>query len=349
MPGAVGRYGLRTAGRGGTEFGAVEVHDDGTATMFAGTLSHGQGHQTAYAMLVSDQTGISVDRIRLVDGDTDRVRTGGGTGGSRSLQLGGSAVHGATEVMVDKAKKLAATLLEADAADIVVDTAAGTIGVAGVPAQALSWGDLARRAAAIGEQVDGEFDFVQEGGTFPFGTHIAVVEVDAGTGKVELLRLVAVDDCGTVLNPLIVEGQQHGGLAAGVGQALYEEVRFDEDGNPVTSNLAEYAIPSAAELPSFEVFSTETPTPMNPLGAKGIGEAATIGSTPAVQNAVIDALAHLGVRHIDLPCTPERVWQTMQHAAAGTLPDPWREPPDIFARNRVAVDGPQVAAVAPVV
>ena len=338
-----------TAGRGGTEFGAVEVHDDGTATMFAGTLSHGQGHQTAYAMLVSDQTGISVDRIRLVDGDTDRVRTGGGTGGSRSLQLGGSAVHGATEVMVDKAKKLAATLLEADAADIVVDTAAGTIGVAGVPAQALSWGDLARRAAAIGEQVDGEFDFVQEGGTFPFGTHIAVVEVDAGTGKVELLRLVAVDDCGTVLNPLIVEGQQHGGLAAGVGQALYEEVRFDEDGNPVTSNLAEYAIPSAAELPSFEVFSTETPTPMNPLGAKGIGEAATIGSTPAVQNAVIDALAHLGVRHIDLPCTPERVWQTMQHAAAGTLPDPWREPPDIFARNRVAVDGPQVAAVAPVV
>jgi carbon-monoxide dehydrogenase large subunit len=145
---------------------------------------------------------------------------------------------------------------------------------------------------------------------------------------------VAVDDCGTVLNPLLVEGQQHGGVAAGAGQALYEEVGYDADGNPVTSNLAEYAIPSAAELPSFEVMSTETPTPLNPLGAKGIGEAATIGSTPAIQNAVIDAVAHLGVRHIDLPCTPERVWRTIRDAAAGTLPDPWRDPPDVFARLR---------------
>ena len=146
--------------------------------------------------------------------------------------------------------------------------------------------------------------------------------------------MVAVDDCGTVLNPLLVEGQQHGGLAAGIGQALFEEIRYDEDGNPVTSNLADYAIVSAAELPSFEVESTETPTHLNPLGAKGIGEAATIGSTPAVQNAVIDAIAHLGVRHIDLPCTPERVWQTIEQARAGTLPDPWREPTDIFDRNR---------------
>ncbi len=330
-----------TSGGGGTEFGAVEVHDDGSATMYAGTLSHGQGHQTAYAMLVSDQTGIPVDRITLVDGDTDRVRTGGGTGGSRSLQLAGSAVHGATEAMVDKAKQLAATFLEADAADIVVDTSAGTIGVAGVPAQAITWGDLAARAAAAGEQLNGELDFVQKNGTFPFGTHIAVVEVDAETGKVKLLRHVAVDDCGTVLNPLIVEGQQHGGIAAGVGQALFEEVRFDEDGNPITSNLAEYAIVSAAELPSFEAVSTETPTPLNPLGAKGIGEAATIGSTPAVQNAVIDALAHLGVRHIDLPCTPERVWTTIEQARAGILPDPWSEPPDIFARNRAEVDAEQ--------
>ena len=214
------------------------------------------------------------------------------------------------------------------------------------PSRGVSWRSAPQLSAS---SVDGEFDFVQKGGTFPFGTHIAVVEVDAGTGKVELLRHIAVDDCGTVLNPLIVEGQQHGGIAAGVGQALYEEVLFDDDGNPVTSNLADYAIPSAAELPSFEVVSTETPTPMNPLGAKGIGEAATIGSTPAVQNAVIDALAHLGVRHIDLPCTPERVWQTMQQAAAGTLPDPWREPPGIFARNRAEVDEPQDTADAPVI
>ena len=323
-----------TAGGGSEEFGAVEVHDDGTATIYAGTQSHGQGHQTAYAMLVADQTGIPVDQITLVDGDTDRVRTGGGTGGSRSLQLGGSAVRGATQAMVAKAKQLAARLLEADDADIVVDTAAGTIGVAGVPAQALTWGALAVKAREAGEQLDGEFDFHQEGATFPFGAHIAVVEVDTGTGKVRLVRHVAVDDCGTVLAPMLVEGQQHGGVAAGVGQALFEEVRFDDDGNPVTSNLAEYAIPSAAELPSFEVHSTETPTPLNPLGAKGIGEAATIGATPAVQNAVIDALAHLGVRHIDLPCTPERVWATIRDARAGTLADPWSEPPDVFARLR---------------
>jgi carbon-monoxide dehydrogenase large subunit len=323
-----------TAGGGSDEFGAVEVHDDGSASIYAGTLSHGQGHQTAYAMLVADQTGIPVDRITLVDGDTDRVRSGGGTGGSRSLQLGGSAVRGATEAMVTKARHLAARLLEADEADIVVDTAAGTIGVAGVPAQALSWGELATRASEVGEQLDGEFDFHQEGATFPFGAHIAVVEVDTSTGKVRLVRHVAVDDCGTVLAPLLVEGQQHGGIAAGVGQALFEEVCFDSDGNPVTSNLAEYAIPSAAELPSFEVHSTETPTPLNPLGAKGIGEAATIGATPAVQNAVIDALAHLGVRHIDLPCMPERVWTTIRDARAGTLADPWREPPEVFSRLR---------------
>ena len=331
-----------TAGGGADEFGAIEVHDDGSATIYAGTQSHGQGHQTAYAMLVADQTGIPVERITLVDGDTDRVRTGGGTGGSRSLQLGGSAVRGATEAMVTKAKQLAARLLEADAADIVVDTAAGTIGVAGVPAQALTWGDLATRAADVGEQLDGEFDFHQDGATFPFGAHISVVEVDADTGKVRLLRHVAVDDCGTVLAPLLVEGQQHGGIAAGVGQALFEEVSFDSDGNPVTSNLADYGIASAAELPSFETLSTETPTPLNPLGAKGIGEAATIGATPAVQNAVIDAVAHLGVRHIDLPCTPERVWATIRDARAGTLADPWSEPPDVFARLRAAASAPTV-------
>lgn len=323
-----------TAGGGPSEFGAVEVHPDGWATVHAGTQSHGQGHQTAYAMLVSDQTGIPVDRIRLVDGDTDTVRTGGGTGGSRSLQLGGSAVRGATEAMVDAARSIAARMLEADVADIVVDTANGTIGVAGVPAQALSWGEVAERAEADGDAVQGEFDFEQDGATFPFGAHISVVEVDRETGRVRMLRHVAVDDCGTVLNPLLVEGQQHGGVAAGIGQALLEEVGYDDEGNPVTSNLADYAIASAADLPLFETVSTETPTPLNPLGAKGIGEAATIGSTPAVQNAVIDAVSHLGVRHIDLPCTSERVWRTIRDAETGTLTDPWRVPPPIFAALR---------------
>jgi carbon-monoxide dehydrogenase large subunit len=326
-----------TAGGGTGEFGAVEVHDDGSVTVRAGTFSHGQGHQTAFAMLVTEQTGIPVDRVRLVDGDTDRVPRGGGTGGSRSLQLGGTAVHQATEAMVAKAKRLAAHALEAAEADIVVDTATASVGVAGVPARALTWGELAVRAKdAPPELLDGgpglfaEAQFDQADSTFPFGAHIAVVEVDLDTGRARVVRHVAVDDCGTVINPLLVEGQQHGGVAAGIGQALYEEVLHDPDGNPLTATLVDYGIPTAAELPSFDVRSTETPTPLNPLGAKGIGEAATIGSTPAVQNAVIDALAHLGVRHLDLPCTPERVWRAIRDAEAGTLPDPWRDPPAVF-------------------
>jgi carbon-monoxide dehydrogenase large subunit len=333
-----------TAGGGTGEFGAVEVHDDGSATVRAGTFAHGQGHQTAFAMLVSDQTGIPIDRIRLVDGDTELVPRGGGTGGSRSLQLGGSAVHQATEALVGKAKRLAAHLLEAAEADILVDTATATVGVAGVPARALTWGELAARAKEArpgvldGEdgaaELAAEAQFDQADSTFPFGAHIAVVEVDLDTGQARVVRHVAVDDCGTVINPLLVEGQQHGGVAAGIGQALYEEIRHDHDGNPLTASLVDYGIPTAAELPSFDVRSTETPTPLNPLGAKGIGEAATIGSTPAVQNAVIDALAHLGVRHLDLPCTPERVWRAIREAESGTLPDPWRDPPAVFDQLR---------------
>jgi carbon-monoxide dehydrogenase large subunit len=330
-----------TAGGGTSEYGAVKVHDDGTATIMAGTSAHGQGHQTAFAMIVSDQTGIPVDRIELIAVDTDLVRTGGGTGGSRSLQLGGSAVLRATESLVDKAKHLAAHMLEADISDIVVDTTAGTVGVAGVPSTGLDWASLAAAASAADGVVDhsdgtvglaAQLDFDQGDATFPFGAHIAVVEVDQDTGKVTVLRHIAVDDCGTVLNPLLVEGQQHGGVAAGISQTLYEQVVYDTDGNPLTGNFMDYAIPSAAEFPSFEVHSTETPTPLNPLGAKGIGEASTIGATPAVQNAVIDALAHLGVRHIDLPCTSQVVWRTIRDAEAGTLPDPWSDPPAIFER-----------------
>ncbi len=330
-----------TSGGGGQEYGAVEVHVDGSATMKAGTSAHGQGHQTSFAMIVSEQTGIPVDRISLVQSDTDLVRTGGGTGGSRSLQLGGSAVRGATEVLVDKARSVAAHLLEAAVEDIVVDTDAGTLSVAGVPAKSLTWAELAQ--AAAGDLPDGvlddsdeavglaaQLDFEQADGTFPFGTHISVVEVDLDTGSVQMLRHVAVDDAGVVVNPLIFEGQQQGGIAQGVAQALYEEVVYDDDGKHITSSLMNYTIPSAAEFVSFEAHHTETPTPLNPLGAKGIGEASTVGSTPAIQNAVIDALKHLGVRHIDMPCTPERVWQTIQDAESGSLADPWREPPAMF-------------------
>ncbi|MCU1361922.1 MAG: putative carbon monoxide dehydrogenase large subunit [Ilumatobacteraceae bacterium] len=330
-----------TAGGGTSEYGAVTVNDDGSATVMAGTSAHGQGHQTAFAMIVSAQTGISVDRITLVPVDTDLVRSGGGTGGSRSLQLGGSAVHRATESLVEKARQLAAKLLEADPSDVVVDTQNGTIGVVGVPASALDWAALAAAAAVEDNAVDhadgtmglaAQLDFDQGEATFPFGAHIAVVEVDQDTGKVTLLRHIAVDDCGTVLNPLLVEGQQHGGVAAGISQTMYEQILYDDDGNPQTGNFMDYGIPSAAEFPSFEVHRTETPPPLNPLGAKGIGEASTIGSTPAVQNAIIDAVSHLGVRHIDLPCTSQRVWQAITDAEAGMPADPWSEPPPIFAR-----------------
>ena len=335
-----------TAGGGGSEWGKLEIHDDGSATMYCGTLSHGQGHQTAYAMIVSDQTGIPVDRITLVDGDTDLVPQGGGTGGSRSLQLGGSAVSKATTEVVERARELAARLLEADVDDIVVDTASGTVGVVGVPATALGWGELAAKSNEVDGQplsVDTVYD--ADGGSFPFGAHIAVAEVDIETGQARLIRHVAVDDAGTVINPLLLEGQQHGGIGSGVGQALFEEVRFDDDGNPITSNFADYALPSAAEMPSFEVHSTETPSPNNILGAKGIGEAATIGSTPAIQNAVIDAVSHLGVRHIDMPCTAERVWSAIAAAHDGDA-DPWREPPDIFATLPKGLEGDQDAAQA---
>jgi carbon-monoxide dehydrogenase large subunit len=318
-----------TAGGGSSEFGALEVHDDGTATIRVGTSAHGQGHATSFAMIVSDTLGIPLESIRFVQSDTAAVPRGGGTGGSRSLQMGGSAVLAATESVLAKGRALAASVLEADPADIVLTD--GRLGVAGVPTSSLSWAELARSGRERGEPLVAEEDVSQAGPTFPFGAHVAVVEVDSETGRVLLLRHVAVDDCGRVLNPLIVAGQQHGGIAQGAAQALYETFVYDDEGNPLTSTLAEYAMPAASELPSFETSNTQTPSPLNPLGAKGIGESGTIGSTPAVHNAVIDALSHLGVRHIDMPCTPERVWRAIVDARAGTLPPMWRDPPAAFA------------------
>jgi carbon-monoxide dehydrogenase large subunit len=318
-----------TAGGNGQEWGSVEVHTDGTVTVKAGTSAHGQGHATAFAMLVADRLGLPLSAVRFVQSDTALVPTGGGTGGSRSLQLGGTAVAGAAEAVLAAGRSLAAQLLEAAEGDIVVSDG-GRLGVAGVPARALSWAELAVAGEKRGTPLVAEQDFAQPGATFPFGAHVAVVEVDADTGLVRPLRHVAVDDCGRVLNPLLVAGQQHGGVAQGIGQALWEAVAYDDDGNPLTATLADYGLPSAAELPSFEVSGTETPTPLNPLGAKGIGESGTVGSMPAVQNAVVDALAHLGVRHLDPPLTPERVWRAIEAARAGRLPSPWREPPAVF-------------------
>ncbi len=300
------------------EFGAVEINDDGSATVFAGTSVHGQGHHTAFAMLASDVLGIPMDKISFVNSDTASVPRGAGTMGSRSLQTAGSAIHLAAAEVLERARRIAGHLLEAPAEDMVVGE--GGIHVAGVPSKSVSWVELAAASKDASKLPDGlepatlrhELDFDGTNSTFPFGAHVSVVEVDMETGGVTMLRHVAVDDCGRILNPLLVAGQQHGGIAQGAAQALYEWVQYDEDGNPVTSNLMDYAIPSAAELCSFEVSNTQTDSPRNPLGAKGIGESGTIGSTPAIQNAVIDALSHLGVTHLDMPCTAERVWRAIQ-------------------------------------
>ena len=301
------------------EYGKVEVHEDGTASMYVGTSVHGQGHETAFSMLASDVLGIPMDKIKLVNSDTQLVPRGSGTLGSRSLQTAGSAVHVASTEVFNKARQLAAHLLEANVEDIVKGD--DGLQVAGVPAKAVSWSELATAAndaAKRPEDMEGglvhELDFDGGDSTFPFGAHIAVVEIDAETGKVTLTRHVAVDDCGRILNPMLVNGQQHGGIAQGAAQALFEHVQYDVDGNPITANLMDYAMPSAAELPSFEASNTQTESPRNPLGAKGIGESGTIGSTPAIHNAVVDALAFRGVRHVDMPCTAERVWQAMASA-----------------------------------
>jgi carbon-monoxide dehydrogenase large subunit len=237
------------------------------------------------------------------------------------MQHGGSAVHEAAISVRDKARDLAAHLLEADPEDIVFTM--GTVGVTGVPDRALSWAELAAAAADPGRLPQGmdpglsaEADFAG-GGSYPFGAHIAVAEVDLDTGDAKVIRFFAVDDCGRVINPLLVEGQVHGGIAQGTGQALLEEVLYDADGNPRSASLLDYLIPSIGEIPDVVTESTVTPSPNNPLGAKGIGESGTIGSTPAVQNAVIDAVSHLGVRHIDMPLTPERVWSAIR-AAGGS-------------------------------
>jgi carbon-monoxide dehydrogenase large subunit len=307
----------------GSEFGSVEVHPDGRVTVVTGTSPHGQGHATAFAQIVADKLEVPLEAITVLHSDTAIVPRGEGTMGSRSAQVGGSAVLRAGEGVLEKARHLAAHLLEAGVDDVVL-LEGGKIGIVGAPNRAFSWAELAEAASDPARVPEGmepglsaKGDFSQSpDGTFPFGAHVAVVEVDMETGRTRLLRYIAVDDCGRILNPLLVEGQVHGGLAQGIAQALYEEVRYDEDGNPLTGSLMSYEMPSAAELPAYETAHTETPTPLNPLGAKGIGESATIGSTPAVQNAVIDAVSHLGVRHIDMPLTPERVWRAIRKAEA---------------------------------
>lgn len=315
---------VEVTGFGHKEFGSVEVGVDGLVTVRVGTSSTGQGHETAFAQLASSTLGVPVERVRVLQSDTALVARGEGTYGSRTLQVGGTAVFEATASVLEKARQIAAHLLEVAVEDVRL-LEGGRIGVAGAPERSLAWVELAEAATDPSRLPEGippglvaeSRAFLREF-TYPFGAHIAVVEVDLDTGDARLVRHVAVDDCGKIMNPMLVRGQVHGGLGQGIAQALYEGVEFDEWGTPLTSSLATYAIPAATELPSFESSHTETPTPVNPLGVKGIGESATIGSTPAVVNAVVDALAHLGVRHLDPPLTPERIWRAAREAANPT-------------------------------
>lgn len=293
-----------------TEFGAVAVGAGGGITIRVGTANHGQGHETAYAGLVAGRLGIPPEQVTVVEGDTDAVPRGDGTQASRSLQLGGSALAEACDLLLERAREVGGRVLEVGAEDL--EPGAGGLQVRGVPARSVTWAELAAAEPGLAA----ESDFVGMP-TYPFGCHLAVVEVDAETGHVRLRRHIAVDDCGTLLNPVLAEGQVHGGIAQGAAQALWEEVVYDAEGNPRTASLLDYGVPTANELPDFETAFTETPSPNNPLGAKGVGESGTIGATPAVWNAVVDALSHLGVRHLDMPLTPDRVWAAIRSAASG--------------------------------
>jgi carbon-monoxide dehydrogenase large subunit len=288
------------------QFAQVDVGDRGQVTVYVGENPTGQGHATAWTALAGDRLGVDPALVTVVHGDTDRVRDGTGTGGSSALQTGGLALLVAMDDVIDQGRRSAAGLLEASVDDVRFDKATGRFHVAGTPAVSRGWRDLG------GDQpLTASFTFTPTAPTFPFGCHIVVVDVDTETGAVTLERVVAYDDAGTILNPLLAEGQLHGGIAQGLAQALMEEVRYDADGNLLTATYADYPAISAAELPSFELAFTETPAD-NPLGAKGIGESGTIGSSPALLNAVVDALSPFGVRHLDMPVTPEKVWRAIQ-------------------------------------
>jgi carbon-monoxide dehydrogenase large subunit len=303
--------------KGMFEYGKVQVEPDGKITVLSGASPHGQGQETSFAQIVADELGVELDDITVIHGDTAVVAKGIGTFGSRATAVGGTAIYQSAQKVKDKARELASHLLEADPDDL--NFAEGRFSVKGVPKKGFTIKQIAQAAQQTGKLPKGidpslasESQFEPSNFTFPFGTHICVVEVDPQTGKIEIKKYIAVDDCGKVINPLLVDGQIQGGIIQGMGQALFEEVVYDENGQLLTGSLMNYALPRAANLPRLNLTRTETPTPVNPLGIKGIGEAGTIGSTPAVVSAVVDALAPFGVTHIDMPLTPQKIWSLCQ-------------------------------------
>ncbi len=306
-------------GGGGWEVASVRMLVTGKVEVATGTSPHGQGHETSWSQIAADVLGVTPDDVEVLHGDTASVPFGRDTYGSRSLAVGGIAVYHAANKVIEKGKKIAAHMLEAAEDDIEFE--GGKFSVAGSPDQSVTIGDVAGAAYLGNDLPEGmeptlneTMTFDPPNFTFPFGAHICVTEVDTETGAVKIRDYIAVDDCGPVINPTIVDGQLHGGLAQGIAQALYEGVIYDEEGNLLTASMVNYMIPGAPELPNYTLDRTVTPSPSNPLGVKGVGEAGTIGAPPAVINSVVDALSPLGIRHIDMPASPMRVWKAIQNA-----------------------------------
>ncbi|HYZ79732.1 MAG TPA: molybdopterin cofactor-binding domain-containing protein, partial [Solirubrobacteraceae bacterium] len=301
---------------GGWESATVRVHASGAVTVYTGTSPHGQGHETGFAQIVADRLGIDPSQIDVIHGDTQTGPFGLDTYGSRSLAVGGEAVARTAAKVAAKARSIVAHQLEAAPEDIELHD--GKFTVRGSPDKGMTLAEVAGAAYVPENLPDGmepgldEQSFYDpENFVFPFGAHACVVDVDAETGKVDIVRYVAVDDCGPAINPMLIEGQVHGGITHGLGQALFERIHYNEDGQLVTGTFVDYALPTAAELPSFETDRTETPSPVNSLGVKGVGEAGTIAGSATVTNAVIDALRPLGVDYINMPLTPMRVWEAI--------------------------------------
>lgn len=301
------------------ESARMRVEQSGTVMVYTGSSPHGQGEETTFAQLVADEFSIPIDQVMILHGDTDSTPEGRGTYGSRTTAVGGSAVFTAAQKLKEKMKQIASHVLEASPSDITLED--GKFFIVGSPQKSVSFVEIAEAAntsntlqPGIEPGLETTVFWEPEASTFPFGTHICMVEIDKETGNVELKRMVAIDDCGRQLNPLLVEEQVHGGLAQGIGQALFEGVVYSDDGQLLTSTFMDYAMPIASEFPPFELDSTVTLTTVNPLGVKGIGESGTVGSTPAVANAVADAL---GVAHIDMPFTPEKMWKVIHQGAEG--------------------------------
>jgi carbon-monoxide dehydrogenase large subunit len=303
----------------------------GKVEVVTGSSAHGQGHETAWSQIVADKLGVPFEDIRVLHGDTQVAPKGMDTYGSRSLTVGGIALVGACDKVVDKARVIAAAMLEVAPEDL--EWTPGRWSVRGDPDQGKTIAEIALATFlahdlpdGVEPSLDSDATFDPDNFSFPHGTHLCATEVDTETGQVTIRSYVAIDDIGAVVNPLIVDGQVHGGIAQGIGQALFEEAVYDDDGNLVTTTMADYILPTASDLPVFQTGRTETRATSNPLGVKGVGEAGTIASTPAVVNAVLDALRPLGVRDVPMPCTPERIWRAVELARMGRAPDSGDEP-----------------------